>query len=416
MARNEGFFLWQYFEALKKHRWMIVFTTSLSFVITTLVSFFVLSPAYEAKLVLLILRAGDTKQIGSSANFNLEEVISSASKMPEFTMQSYVAQVQTDTVLQRVIDSMRLKEHDTTRLKSQVTASMIKDTNLIEVKAVDADPEFARDLANTLGNEFAEYMTEMNLQKLTKSGYLLEQQANEEEKMLQKAMEDLNNFLAQPRNSNVLDQEAKNLTDLLTRYGNAKIQAEIEVQQIGAQIIELERQLEETPQKIQCADHRSLQSTDHPVVPRVTEEINPVYTMLKTELTQKASQLAGKKAELRTLVASIGEIEKKWATIQEEMAPKQTEYERLKREVERHTNTRNLLMEKVTEIRIARFINQGETTVKVASPAITPTTPFKPNKKKNMLLGFLIGMILSSVLAIMLEFPGEIMKKKEKET
>ncbi|MBM7867983.1 hypothetical protein GTO89_14540 [Heliobacterium gestii] len=412
MESSEGDFgLLRYYQALKKYRPMILTVTLLSFAITTLVSFFVIAPAYEAKLVLLILRAGDAKQTGPvSDNFNLEEVISSVSKMPQFTMQSYVAQVQTDTVLQRVIDNMGLQEYNTTRLKNQVTVAMIKDTNLIEVKVVDSDPEFARDVANTLGNEFADYVTEMNIQKLTKSGHLLEQQANEEEKMLQKAMEDLNNFLAQPKNANVLDQEGKNLSELLTHYGNAKIQAEIDVQQLSAQIVELEKRIAETPQTVH-RDRGALQRIEADSTQ--VEQINPVYTMLKTELTQKATQLAGKKAELKTLVASIAEIDAKWKSIQEEIAPKQTEYERLKREVERHTNTRNLLMEKVTEIRIARFINQGETTVKVASPAITPTTPFKPNKQKNMALGLLAGLVLSSFLAIALEFSSDMIKKRD---
>ncbi|MCW2278090.1 GumC family protein [Heliophilum fasciatum] len=404
------------FGVIKKWKSMIAGLTLLSLLTAAILSFFVLSPVYEARTTLLILQAGDVKQLGQQGKNGegLEDVVAQASRIPELTLQSYVNQVKNETVAQRVIDKLGLQDrYSLFGLLGQIDATLIKDTNLLEVRVSEQDPLLAKEIANALAQEFVDYIASTNVEKLTKSGNLLDAQATEEEKNLQKAVEALNTFYGQPRNPNILEQESKNLLESLTKYRNAKMQAEIDIQQLQAQIKQMEQQMTQMP--VTQTVRRVGTGADVGGFGGVTEveEANPIYNSLRIDYSQKSAQLAGKQAELATTTAAIASIEGQWRQITEELANKQTEQERLKREVDRLSKTQTLLVDKVAQTRIAKSINQGETTVKIASPAVMPTSPVKPKKAMNMAISLVLGLIVSVGIAFVVEMLDNRIKNQD---
>ncbi|MGB3327428.1 MAG: polysaccharide biosynthesis tyrosine autokinase [Thermomicrobiales bacterium] len=73
--------------------------------------------------------------------------------------ETYRQLITYDPVLQRVIDSLYLP-YDTSALRAKVTASVIRDTQLIKISVSDPSPEQAAIIANTIGDAFIAYQAE----------------------------------------------------------------------------------------------------------------------------------------------------------------------------------------------------------------------------------------------------------------
>ncbi|WP_162007905.1 GumC family protein [Heliorestis convoluta] len=259
----------QLFSVLFKWKWLIAFLTTLSFATAALISFFVLTPVYEARTTLLVTQAIDTRQLSQRQSGNLEDVVAQAIRLPELTLQSYVNQIRNEAVAEKVIDSLGLEGiYRPNQILGMVSVSLIRDTNLVEIRVTNTNPTMARDIANAMGREYVEYMAETNIEKLSRSGELLEQQIQEEEKSLQASIERLNNFLGEARNPQVLDRESQNLLEALSHYRNAKMQIEIEIQQLQAQKNELTWQIESLP---------TYQSSTTPTTQVAAVTIAPTY-------------------------------------------------------------------------------------------------------------------------------------------
>lgn len=90
-----------------------------------------------------------------------------------------------------------------------------------------------------------------------------------------------------------------------------------------------------------------------------------------------------------------------------------TERTRLEREVNRLQSTMDLLAEKMTETRIARSIDLGQTAVLVVSPAGVPTKPVSPNVNLNMALAFVLGLMVFTSVAFVVEHLDYTVKTAE---
>ena len=62
---------------------------------------------------------------------------------------------------------------------------------------------------------------------------------------------------------------------------------------------------------------------------------------------------------------------------------------------------------------MAKSIDLGDTSVVVVSEASTPESPIKPNKKLNVAIAFILGLMLFSLLAFVLEYLDNTIKTPE---
>jgi capsular polysaccharide biosynthesis protein len=100
-------------------------------------------------------------------------------------------------------------------------------------------------------------------------------------------------------------------------------------------------------------------------------------------------------------------------TLQAELVLKKSEQDRLAREVQRLKDTSETLAKKETETQIAKSIDLGDTSVMVLSEAFVPTSPVKPNTKLNIMIAFLIGLMVFTLLAFVMEFLDNTLKNSE---
>ncbi|WP_373598239.1 YveK family protein [Paraclostridium bifermentans] len=134
----------EYFQIIRKRAWIIVLITVLAMVTSGLISFFVLSPVYEANTTLIVnteqsketeVLTGDQLNVTQKLTLTYGEIIKSRS------------------VIDEVIKKLDLdKGYD--EVAKEITVSPVKDTQIISITVQDTNAKRARDIANTIPSVF----------------------------------------------------------------------------------------------------------------------------------------------------------------------------------------------------------------------------------------------------------------------
>ena len=399
-------------QIFKKWSKLIIFMTLLCAFAAGLLSYFVMSPVYQAKTLLMVTQATDKLQTNPTARSGegLEDVVSSVSRMPVLTMSTYLGQIKSETLMNRIIEHLELdpEKYNAYTLAGMIDASVVKDSNLIEVKVTSADPALATKIANVMSDEYLKLMTEKNQEQMSRSVTFLDKQKTATDKDLDRASDYLKEFQSQPRGVAVLDTEFTARTQDAASLNSRLKTVHIEIQQLAAGVYSLENQLAITPQTITSDKWNEDQGKAYS-----TQEANPVYISLVQELIGKKAALAEKEGEAAGLQQMLAQTDVELDTLQAELANKRMQEEKLQREVDRLKKTSETLAMKKTETQIAKSIDLGDTSVMVVSEASLPEAPIKPNKKLNVAIALVLGFMVFTLLAFVLEHLDNTLKTPE---
>ena len=390
----------QLLQIFKKWSKLILTMTLICSFAVGLVSCFVLAPIYQANTLLMVTQATEKLQTPVNRGESLEDVVSTVSRMPVLTMNTYVAQLKSETLMNRIIKRLNLnpQQYNAYTIAGMIDAQVVKDSNLIEVKITNTDPILAAKIANALSAEYLQFMTENNQEQMSRSVKFLQEQKSATDKELDRAVAYLGEFQSQPRGVAVLETEfaarAQDAADLNSRLKTVLI----EIQQLSAGVQNLEEQLNITPQIIYNDS---------------SQETNPLYLSLAEELASKKATLAEKEGEASGLQQMLSHTNRELDYLQAELAEKRMEQDKLQREVERLQKTSETLAMKQTETQIAKSIDLGDTSVVVVSEASVPKSPIKPNKKLNVAIAFILSFMVFTMLAFILEYLDNTIKTPE---
>ncbi|CEN76528.1 Cps19aC [[Clostridium] sordellii] len=135
----------EYFHIIKKRAWMIALITILAMVTSGIISFFVLSPVYEADTTLIV----NTEQSKETNNMITGDQLNVTQKLT----LTYGQIIKSRTVLDSVIKKLDLNM-DYEVLEKKIAVSPVKDTQIMSVTVQDTNPEEARDIANAIPKIF----------------------------------------------------------------------------------------------------------------------------------------------------------------------------------------------------------------------------------------------------------------------
>lgn len=399
-----------YLKVLQKWRKFIALGTLACVLTSGILSFFFLPPVYESKTLLQVTQPTDREQVIRNQQGSLEDVVSSVSRLPVMTMNTYLGQLNSEALMQRVIQKLKLDpgQYSPGVLSGMIKATVVKDSNLIDVRVQCGDPQLAAQIANTLSKEYLQLISDKNLEQMTRSVLFLKQQRESVDKELQTAVEALKKSQAQPRGVAVLEQEFQKKSEDMATFDSQLNRADVELQQLSAGVNQLEREKASTPSTV------SLEKLD-PVTGKVvtTQDVNPVYVSLAQQLSQKKEALAEKEAEVQGVEAMVEFLRQDLDALQAELTEKKVQQEKLQTEVDRLKQTSETLAQKTTETQIAKSIDLGDTSLIVVSEASISAIPVKPNKKLNVVLGFILGLMVFTALAFVLEYLDNTIKTPE---
>jgi capsular polysaccharide biosynthesis protein len=165
-----------YIKVLKKRRVLIAAITLIAVLASGFLSYFMIKPVYQANSILLVTQAADKPQMIAQKD-DLSAIVNSVARIPVLTMNTYVGQIKSEALMQRVIDKLQLGDrgYKASSLAGQIKATAAKDSYLIDITVTNNDPQLAADIANTLVHEFMGTMTEKNQEQMDQSVKFLEQ-------------------------------------------------------------------------------------------------------------------------------------------------------------------------------------------------------------------------------------------------
>jgi len=144
----------QLLKIIHKHIKLIIALTLLLTLTSGLVSHFVLKPVYQATTLLMVTVASDKLDPEQQMPQIDPTTGASRSIMPVLTMNTYLGQLKSEAMMKRVIDKLGLSGYTIDDMSEMIKASIVEDSNLIEVKVLNNSPDLAYRIANTLSDEY----------------------------------------------------------------------------------------------------------------------------------------------------------------------------------------------------------------------------------------------------------------------
>ena len=318
------------------------------------------------------------------------------------------------------------------------------NSNVIKINYVNPDPKLTLQVAQTIADVATHRTIEQRKQNISNARQLIEDQLVFYKTKLDTAENQLRNFKENHKISS-LNQETgellKQMTEAEVLLTSAKSQKQATVQRLNyvQQKIESEQaelmpnvtetiipRLEKLSNKLVDLE---LQRTDllmkgysnqHPKLVNLTAEIDQTRESLSNEtqeLIQKGkfvdplSQLKDFLQEAITLEADLKAYEAQERTLNKilddynqkiQMLPDlELQLAQLIRDVETNEKIYTMLIEERERTRIVEAQNTGN--IRVIDPPDLPHSPIRPRKTLNLLIGFLIGCIIGSIMVFVFE-------------
>lgn len=134
-----------------KERWkMIISITIMLTIFSAIMSFYIISPKYEASTKLFI-----GKENSVDANYNANDV-----NMYQKLLKTYSEVIATNNLVQKAIDKEGLDITSENVLKG-LTVTPRTDTQILEINYVSEDKVLAKDVVDSITNEFIESSIEL---------------------------------------------------------------------------------------------------------------------------------------------------------------------------------------------------------------------------------------------------------------
>ena len=315
-------------------------------------------------------------------------------------------------------------ENAINRLKSSIKVNEVRDTMLYEISIEHPDPVFARDAANSLAHSYIEFDIANRVKYSQNSFQWMSDQFYEVKKKLEDTERDFLNykekeklFSVQGRQDEILHKirEANNsyletrnerlqaeakLKELDALSGGGKIDIRPAISQLDSPLLNsLYNQLIEA--ELEKTRLSKVFKAKHPKMIQVNSKIENIYEKIHEEVSKEKAILEANLTTLRTRE----EVYQQTAADYEDEAlainRKQLQYTILERDVQTNQRLHDTLLAKLKEADITDTLVVSN--IRVAEEATVPQSPFKPNKKRNLLLSMIVGLMLGIGLAFLRE-------------
>ena len=139
--------------------------------------------------------------------------------------------------------------------------------------------------------------------------------------------------------------------------------------------------------------------------PKVAKVIGTIEDTKRTIIDQVTRELANMKNRQALLLAKEKDLRKNNAELEQEsldLGQKEVRYAILQRNVETNQKLYDTLLEKLSESDINESLSSES--IRIAEIGRVPLAPIKPNKKRNVLLSIVLGLLGGIGLAFFLEY------------
>lgn len=400
-------------KTLGKWKYTIIAVTLICMFISGIISFCFLDPVYEASTVVSITQVKDTREIDGE----IEDVVKELGQIPYMGVQACEHQVKSPEILQATIKKLNL-DYSRRQLSGMISTESPKNTNLITITVSNTDPDLAAQIANTIRAEVVANVNKINTRKMEQSLSIMEKELLEkEEAELKAASDNLKKYKLETRSIEFLTTQLQQKNQDLATIQSQIIGAEIQCDELRMGIEQDKANIENTPATIATTSSAQgilpveINGLDVKNGQVTSENLNEAYIAAVQSYNRKTTELAGTESAITTARQQTSQLEAEIRQLEAELINSQIEEQKLQTEVNRREKVVNLLTTKIADLKITQAIDLAENNITTVSEAFAPEAPVKPNKKLNVAIAGVLGLMLATFTIFFIEY----MRNEEEE-
>lgn len=399
-----------------KGKWIISIVTAVFFILSVIISVFILQPVYESQAMLMISPIINVSAKEDDNNFS--DLVSSLSQYPQMTIDTYREQVKAPAILQYLRKELGMEDTPLSVIANKISVKAIDKTNLITISVKDKDPAQAAKIANLVSNRFTEFVTETNKKQAETSAKFIKEQMKQEKLNMEQTSKKLEEFLAKPRGPQELQLELDGKLEKITEFKTIASQVKVDLAAAKSSLSHGQSLMKSTPKTLVTSktllnddllsglikDRTGLSTKDIAKLTLSDEQINEVYVVLAGLVNELELQVSSLEAQSEGLESEINIMQKEIETLQSELAAKQQEYDLLQHEMDLNKQTYDAYQAKYKEAMIKESAEIGKSSIVVVSEAIEPKTPVAPRKTLIVIGSTIMGFIMGFVFVCIKEY------------
>ncbi len=154
---------------MSKRKIVLILGVLAAMLLAAAMVFFILEPEYEAKVLLRVNNAPLTET--RAAAKDVEESL--LSQLPRMSMETHVGQLRSEALLLQVTASF--PSHNVKKIMETSVITVVNGSNLISLKVSCSEPILAMNVANTISEQYIDFVSDMSRKEIERSIQYLEE-------------------------------------------------------------------------------------------------------------------------------------------------------------------------------------------------------------------------------------------------
>ncbi len=309
-------------------------------------------------------------------------------------------------------------------LQGMVQVEPIEETRLLRLKVFSPLPHMAREIANATAQSYIDFNIANRLESSQNTLAWITDNLYEIKKQLEDAEQ---GFLAYKQEAELISlEDSQQVTaQKMREFNDAYIQTRNQRLELDAKLSQLRRVAEtgknipnvrsliENPlitdlygqlvkAEVELERLSKTYKSKHPKIVQTTTDIQNIREKLKQELQKELENLRSQRAVLisreQVLQQTMKDFEQEGLTTNK----KALQYNILERDVEMNKNLYDTLLARMKETDISGDIDVSN--IRITEKATMPQSPVRPNKKRNLALGLIFGLMLGVGMSFLREY------------
>lgn len=464
VAKEEVIDLRKYFAVINRAKWRILL---LAILVSALTVFVVLNmkPVFSSRATLLI-------EAQQARAVQIEEVYGINSMQQEYYLTQFEI-LKSRSIAETVIERLKLAEHPdfigepslTAVIKQQLpflpaetanatpeeiaerakeklinaftkrlTVSPVRRTQLVNITFESTDPRLAAAVANAVGDAYIESQLEAKLGITQKANTWIGGRLGELRLRLDDAEQRLQEFRireglidvsgVRSLGSQELERLGTEITEarakkaqidgfirVISQYGTDKIDRIESLPEVTAHPGVQNVKREQVTAERKVSELSKVYGPKHPKMMAAQSELATVQANLREQIRKL---IAGIESEAQTATQNLSSLEAEMARAKvqyQDLSGKETEYQRLQREVETHRQLFDTFMARQKETEVAGDFNSA--VARFTDRAMPATEPIKPKRKLIVVLAFVAALGFGVIVAFVMESLNDTIKSSQ---
>jgi len=318
-------------------------------------------------------------------------------------------------------------------VRGMISIFPVEETRLVKINVFSPSPALAKAVADSTAREYINFNIDNRLKSSQTTLTWLTDHLYGMKKKLEDAEEEFLTYKQKAKLISVKESQ-KIIAQNIREYNDAYIRARNKRVELDAKLAQLSRIVrsgENIPHlrsliqnelmnslyskmvsaEVELSRLSKVYKSKHPKVMQVRIEIEKTRKQLNQEIEKELESL---KAERSVLLSRERVLQKTMADFEQEgmeTNKKELKFSILKRNVEMNQNLYDTLLSRMKEADITGNIDVSN--IRITEKAVLPRLPVRPNKKRNLMLGVIFGLMIGIGLSFLREYLDRTLHTEE---